>query len=92
MRVEVLQEHIEQGVRRNSGCCPIALALRDAGCQEVSVDTDEVHINGLTYVFDEAGEAEQFVIDFDNGKTVTPKVLHLCVPEGELELEYDDGV
>jgi hypothetical protein len=37
MIVKVTKKHIQKGVRQDSACCPIALALQDAGFTKVSV-------------------------------------------------------
>ena len=85
MRIQVKQQHIDNGEREEPGKCPLALAARDDlevftpdAAEIVRVDCDIVEV----YYTDSDGEfkevyeldaaASKFVNDFDQGKTVRP--------------------
>jgi len=42
VKVKVTQEHISKGTPNNGSCCPIALALKDMGYQDVEVNIDDI--------------------------------------------------
>jgi hypothetical protein len=81
MRISVTQDHIKKGRKASCGHCPIALALKDAGLKDISVESHHVTIhNGRKYI--ENGkecayhrilvpyEVTHFIYDFDNGRKV----------------------
>lgn len=65
MRVVVKQEHISQGSRGSALYCPIAVALRDAGCKNVIVGPDCAFVDDEDYELPE--EAMAFIDAFDDG-------------------------
>jgi hypothetical protein len=82
MKIEVTQEHIEKGVPEEECNCPIALAIRDA----FNVEELEVSVNAtvIRVGFDHCPtpeEAEAFVCDFDDGRSVRPFTFDLPIEE-----------
>ena len=50
MRVSVKKSHINQGIPRDAGCCPVALALKDCFFQkEIAVGLNVMYIGGKEY-------------------------------------------
>ena len=74
MKIEVKQEHIDKGYRRSKCWCPVALALRDAGLEQPSVNPLRIiYSRGLHTVGCEVPEsAKQFILAFDVGECVKP--------------------
>lgn len=84
MKVEVTQEHIDEGIPKNCYKCPIAMALYDCGYEEAQVLRNEIYL--YEYELDEAydyeyqneevlatdGNLKAFIDDFDSGKEVKP--------------------
>lgn len=74
LTVNVEQKHIDKGDQCECDTCPVALALLDAGCDDVSVT---YYYIDFTYK-DEArciatpDHIENFINDFDDGKDVKP--------------------
>jgi hypothetical protein len=73
MTIHVTQEHIDKGLK-SCGGCPIALALRDAGFNDVVVFQRR-------FIYDARRgspshtlppEAREFIEKFDKGRTVQP--------------------
>ena len=84
MTIEITQEDIKQGERKEGRKCPVALAFQRAGLSEASVGYCYVYPRGLTaspgeMVSDKLRiaqglpeEVRQFNHDFDAGDPVTP--------------------
>ena len=73
--IEVKQDHIDRGLRHSSQCCPVALALHDAGYTEASVLTSSITWRtspGIEAVAVTPPKARQFMHDFDNQLEVAP--------------------
>ena len=75
MKIQVTRKHIKAGKMGRMTLCPIALALKERGFENVKITTETVEVDGaeLTLSPSEA----KFVDDFDSGKPVKPFVLHL---------------
>jgi len=63
MKVKVTQEHIDKGRRCNAHCCPIALALSDAGLDRPFVVGSRVMLEG--YEVGLPMDAYNFIDKFD---------------------------
>lgn len=78
MRIHITQAHIDEAAatRRSSlvvfsgAVCPVALAMRDAGCDQPVVGRETAHDSEWRYKLCEATQA--FVRDFDGRKPVRP--------------------
>ena len=69
--VEVTQEDIDQGVRKDNCNCPVALAVKRAtGREDVSVARNTIAL-GRDVIF-RVKKICDFVFDFDEGKPVEP--------------------
>ena len=86
MKIEVTQNAIEQGDRKEPGSCPIALAIMEAmpEARNVEVHTSEVRFN--LGKFDASGgyishtlahDAEAWIGEFDSGIPVAPITVNL---------------
>ncbi len=81
MKIQVTKECIEKGQRKSKSCCPIALALKEAGYRLPLVGSRVAtfRIAGTELrqrVFLPAG-ARDFVEAFDSGLDVEPTVFEL---------------
>lgn len=75
MKIQVTQQHIDEGQRGSSTRDPIAFAMEDAGClqphagvthlswQDVNHKRHSVAVPRMVY---------DFMLDFDNGRGVEP--------------------
>ena len=57
MRVAISDRHFTQGVQGSPSECPLALALKDLGYEDVSVSRVGSDIDGETWVHDQRTEA-----------------------------------
>jgi hypothetical protein len=87
MRINVTQEHIENGVSRHPGCCPVALALKDINpksdpcvCYSNIFYTDGL---GERHFVTSPNAVRGFVSRFDNSKPVEPFSFNLNIPEAQ---------
>jgi hypothetical protein len=71
-RISVTQDDIESGCRSNTERCPIALASRRAGLQDVRVSSEEIRFlyNDRYLVWPATNEVKGFVFTYDNGFSV----------------------
>lgn len=68
--INVTEEHIAKGKRRNCRSCPIALAIKQKfNCEDVEVGYVMFIKN---YKFDNPTKVDTFIFDFDNGFPVKP--------------------
>lgn len=88
MKVEVTQEHIDKGQRREHDKCPIALAVEDIGYKSVSVDGKSLDawkdkVDGVKgYIYgDLPDEAVEFIRTFDRGDKVEPLTFEFEMKE-----------
>ena len=76
MRIEVTQENIEDGERAMVACCPVALAMADAGLLGAFAYPIKLEWSSpkdmKRYVAALPPEVERFMIDFDNERPVKP--------------------
>lgn len=83
MRVSVTQDHIDNGVKDDTGCCPIGLALKDCGIEDPEVQNsfvrwEEVHGTWRRLKLpDLPAAARLFIERFDAGKPVAPFTFKL---------------
>ena len=75
MRIVVEQRHIDKGTRRAPASCPVALALKEAGYNRVSVGRQTVGIGNDAYFA--SSRMQLWTRTFDDGKPVTPKAFNL---------------
>ena len=83
IEIDVKQHHIDEGIMKDTARCPIALAIDEKFGYEVGIRTtvDQelvvINMNSYTYQcdFDEWHDAYEFIVDFDDGKTVDPTTL-----------------
>jgi hypothetical protein len=83
LHVEVTQDDIKNGIRRNSDCCPIALALRRASG---GTNSERIDVNPRTISFWDGEsrricgtppDARKFIADFDDRLMVAPLAFDL---------------
>lgn len=79
MRIRVTQKHIQDGEAGETGRCPIALALSEAGMFCPSVGSFGIYLNSEGKIGDDRErhvflprEAQDFVENFDDGSGVDP--------------------
>jgi len=83
IEVEVRQDHIDRGMKRNTECCPIALAILDhfEGIRSASVGRDIRILPGKggerTVVCKHTRHSFAFMLAFDDGRDVEPFKLKL---------------
>lgn len=79
--VEVKQKHIRTGKIGAASSCPIALALKDAGCAVSCVGQSEIRFqtpSGIHICIDSPSRiAQQFIARFDGDKPVKPFVFEI---------------
>lgn len=84
MQVDVLQEHIDEGIPGEEEACALALAFLGAGFVRASVDTEQVQLwkveGGAPATYDLSREAQCFVAAFDNQEDVLPERIVLTSP------------
>ena len=78
VKVNVTQEHIRDGCHDNAFACPVALALRDAGCH-AGVTEWSISIRGNCLPLPRA--AAEFVRRYDRGDTPPPFTFELDLPD-----------
>ncbi len=87
LKVSVTQEHIDQGVTEDSECCPVAYALRAAGCTYVEVGsmTIDLSLGGEVFELHSPDSVSEFVSEFDMGgkEYVAPFEFELELPDSE---------
>ncbi|ANA87336.1 hypothetical protein PBI_KAMPE_104 [Gordonia phage Kampe] len=76
MKVTVTQEHIDKGKRWEICNCPIALALKEKGFNNVEVSTFEIsaskHNDLMINHYRVPSVAKRFIKSFDDGHPVEP--------------------
>ena len=84
MRIRVEWRHIDNGYAGMPACCPVALAMLDAGLPEAGVFDDKLRwrydANSPYTRVEMIPEVEKFVSDFDADKVVRPFEFELEVP------------
>jgi hypothetical protein len=68
--IEVTSDHIKNGKRLESDCCPIALALKDSGWTYARVGSEWVEVDNLCFTLPRS--AKRFVSSVDSGRPVKP--------------------
>lgn len=72
MKVKVLQHHIDQGIRKDTERCAIALALQEQFPEmEVVVGLTCASVDMASWIF-QGADATNFVMRFDEGEPVEP--------------------
>lgn len=80
--VSVTKDHIKKGVKSEKDCCPMALAMKDAGCKDVIVDRTAMFFretNGDENAIVLPDDVKRFVDDFDRGMKVKPITFKLTL-------------
>ena len=72
---EITQDHIDKGLQCVPDQCPIALALKDRGFKDVTVEVHYVIINNFRY--DHSHESFSFRLNYDYDNKVEPCKLTL---------------
>ncbi|WP_420431480.1 hypothetical protein [Candidatus Poriferisocius sp.] len=87
MKIEVTQDHIDTGLRRNCHQCPVALAISDvfpgSRVNVGGVDVDIVQPDFTEIYFCLPEKVEYFIMHFDRGLTVKPFTFAVEPKEGE---------
>lgn len=98
--LDVLQQDIDEGVRRNGHECPIARACRRipafqharvyVGFDRAQITPDDQAGQGpQKVVYDLGRTGEQFVSSFDWNKAVVPVTVHLARAVARTEIDPD---
>lgn len=83
VRVDVTQDVLTNAVLGNSNRCAVAVALqrRFPSATHVTVDIHTMRLsipeNGKRYIFLTPGRVQQYIFDFDEGKSIKPFSFHL---------------
>ncbi len=80
MLIDITWEDIANGMRKESGRCPIALAMKrqtGGGYVSVSPCTVYTYIKQVTKLYILADNASQFVEHFDVGEIVKPQTVEI---------------
>ena len=73
VRIDVTQEDIEHGCKRDDVKCPIALALRRVGYKHISVSSYIAWMENDRHTLRQTPpDAAKFIEDFDNNREVKP--------------------
>lgn len=73
MKVTVEQKHIDNGVRKDCRCCPIALAIKkDFPNSVVDVHHDKVYVWANNEMYKLPPEARHFIARYDHHVKVEP--------------------
>ena len=76
--VSVAQAHIDMGEKAQPAACPVALALKSMGYQNVAVNFHAwIRENGEHYQLSLPDDAHKFIEDFDEGLDVEPLSFHV---------------
>lgn len=72
--IEVTQAHIDNGKPGSYASCPVALAMKEMGCEEVDVDIGEIEYSfkGKKFYIFTPSEVRDFIKTYDNGGVVFP--------------------
>jgi hypothetical protein len=68
--IDVTEKHIKNGIRLESDCCPIALALKDSGWTHARVTNDVCEVDDMWFSLPRS--AQRFVSSVDSGRPVKP--------------------
>jgi hypothetical protein len=82
IHVRVTEEHIGRGARGQNNCCPIALAVKDAGVPWARVGSLSIRLllRDMTFLVRLPEAAMRFVAAFDNGHPVRPIYFEIHLP------------
>jgi len=97
LKLEITEQDILDGIKKNSACCPIALAVKRAfpDWQEVEVSDDGIKVlDGFNTTWltgdDHIDNLVSFMDRFDNSRTVGPFTVEVTFEEEEREpLDWD---
>jgi len=71
MKIQITQEHIDQGIPGCKENCPIALAYKEQfPKKKISIHNGRIFIDGEEYGCGHV--IQQFIRDFDEGKSISP--------------------
>jgi hypothetical protein len=71
-QIEVTKEDIENGARKTSMRCPIALALTRTLGADCSVGLNDIYIQGVRRCVELPWPARAFIMRYDEGEAVVP--------------------
>ena len=79
MKVSVTNEHIEQGIRKSPGYCPVAIAIKHASSEWVEVSSLHVRYPGMKgrNLVPLPDAAVAFIKLFDKGLPASPFTFDL---------------
>ena len=79
--INITAEHIAKGFARDSGRCPVALAIRDAFPKAGNIAVTGLYIHMGLREHELPAEVQHFTWDFDAGRPVEPFTFELDYPE-----------
>lgn len=65
--IQVTADHIARGIRKMCTCCPVALALRDAGYPHAEAGVDDLYLSRELGAIPIPPECANFIPAFDEG-------------------------
>lgn len=82
LEVEITAEDIKNGRAGEYNSCPISLALKRQGCQNLRVEEDYISftLNNLPYKYATPKKIANFIDEFDEGRSVMPLKFILKAP------------
>ncbi len=71
MKIQITQQHIDKGIPGCKENCAIALAYKEQFPEKkISIHNGRIIIDGVEFGF--GGIIQQFIRDFDEGKSISP--------------------
>jgi hypothetical protein len=84
MRILVDETCLREGIACDCPRCPVAIAIRKAGAERVTVGTTSVAINGTNY--GPPGWVSECILAIDDGRKVRPFEFDLQLEEDPRQL------
>ena len=79
-KADITEKCIKNGIPDKNDSCPIALAIKAQGCDNITVNGDSISFDlpaGTTVDFTTSSKVSRFIDKFDAGKKVKPFVLSI---------------
>lgn len=85
MKIQVTQEHINQGIKGARHSCPVARALADMVQKDTYLDVDEESICIGDDIHSTPKRTALKILDYDNGRGMVPFSFSLKLPKSILK-------
>jgi hypothetical protein len=87
MRILVDETCLREGIACDCSRCPVAIAIRQAGAERVTVGTTSVTVNGRNYPL--PAFVVERILAIDDGRKVRPFEFELALQEDPRQLQLD---